>query len=130
MSRHHIDLVETLNRHADQLSSGGINDTEYPQMTLEQRQEFLSLLRLAGQVKGALVPVGPSPPYRQKLALDLARMAQQRTNEGLRIALRSPRRDWLLGAAIGSAVAVVGGIAFLIRTRLQAESQHTSQAQS
>jgi len=130
MAGHHRDLLETLDIHADQLSSGAVNDIEYPQIPPEQSCEILPLLELAERVKGALAPVTPASSYRQKLALDLARMAERRTGEDIRITLRSPGREWLVGAAIGSAMAVLGGAAYLIRTHGRARSQRASQAGS
>lgn len=130
MSKHHMNLMETLNMHADQPTSGVIDEAEYSQMLPEQRQDLLSLLKLAERTRGALAPVGPSPDYRQRLAHDLTKMAERRTSDGIRITLRSQRREWLHGAAIGSAVAVLGGAAYLIHTYGRARSQRASQAQT
>ena len=130
MSKHHMNLMETLNMHADQPTGGVIDEAEYSQMPPEQRQDLLSLLNLAERTREALAPVVPSPDYRQRLAHDLTRMAERRTSEAVPVRLGSSGREWLLGAAIGSAVAVLGGAAYLIGTYGRARSQRASQAQT
>jgi len=130
MPKHYIDLLEILNAHADQLNRGATNRIQYPRIPPNQRQELLALFDLAEQTREALAPVSLSPDYRQRLAHDLTRMAERRTSEGIRITLRSPGREWLVGAAIGSAMAVLGGVAYLIRAHGRARSQRASQAGS
>ena len=130
MPKHYIDLLEILNAHADQLNRGATNRIQYPRIPPDQRQELVGLFDLAEQAKEALTPVSPSPDYRQRLAHNLTSMVERRTGEGIRITLRSPGREWLAGAAIGSAMAVLGGAAYLIRTHGRARSQRASQAGS
>jgi len=126
----HKDVLEILAAHADQPNSGAISDAEYLQVPAEQRQELLLLLQLAEQVKGALAPVRPSPSYRRKLGLDLTEMARQRMSRDLLIAPSSPRKELIVGAAIGSAVALAGSIAYLVRTYIHTRSQHVGQART
>ena len=130
MSKHHMNLMETLNMHTDQPTGGVIDEAEFSWMPPEQKQDLLSLLNLTERTREALTPVGPSPDYRQRLAHDLTKRAERRTSDGIRITLRSQRREWLRGAAIGSAVAVLGGAAYLIRTYGRARSQRVGQAQT
>lgn len=88
----------------------------------ERKQEFRELLRLAGQVRDALVPVRPAPSFRRKLRADLTKLARQRNASNVVVDLPARPRELLIGAAIGSAVALAGGIAYLIRVRSQAQS--------
>ena len=71
MSKHHMNLTETLNMHADQPTSGVVDESRYSQMPPEQRQDLFSLIELGERTREALAPVGPSPDYRQQLAHDL-----------------------------------------------------------
>jgi len=130
MIMEHEDLIELLAAHADQLNSGATHDTEYLQMYPSQRQELFSLLRLAERVKDALAPVKPAPAYKRKLGLDLTDMAHQRVSRDMLVAPPSPRRELIIGAAIGSAMAVAGGIAYLLRTHIQTRSQRVGQVQT
>jgi len=93
--------------------------TEWP---AERKQEFGDLLRLAGQVRNALVPVRPTPAFRRKLRADLARLARQRSASNVVVDFPPRPRELLIGAVIGSAVALAGGIAYLIRARSQAQT--------
>lgn len=117
----HRDLPEILAAYVDQWNSAtpGGKDAEYLELPPEQREELLSLLRLAEQVKDALTPVKPSPAYKQKLGLDLAEMARHRMNREVQIGPPSKRREFIIGAA----VALAGGVVYLVRTYIQSRSQ-------
>ncbi len=120
----HRGLIELLAEYSNQLNqkTPGVADTGYAELSSEQQQELLSLLRLAGQVKDALAPVRPAPAFGRKLRGDLTEMARRRMSQDVVIELPSAPRELLIGAAIGSAVALAGGIAYLIRARTQARS--------
>jgi len=119
----HQDL-RVLATHTDQLSRGERRDVQHLQAPPEQRQEILSFLQLAEQVRDALAPVRPSTAYKRKLGLELAEMARRRRSRDLLIATPSPRREWII------AVALAGGIAYLVRTYMQGRSQHVSQVRT
>jgi hypothetical protein len=124
------DLTEVLATHADQLNRIAGGDAQDLQVLPEQRQDLRSLLQLAEQVKGALAPVTPSPAYERKLGLDLSEVARRRRSRDLLVALPSTRRELLIGAAIGSAVALAGGIVYFVRTHMQGQSQHVGQVRT
>jgi len=120
----HRGLAELLAEYGNQLDqkTPGVADTGYAELSPEQQQELLSLLQLAGQVKDALAPAHPAPAFRRKLRSDLTEMARRRMSQDVIVELHSAPRELLIGAAIGSAVALAGGIAYLIRARTQARS--------
>lgn len=130
MSMEHKDLLEVLAAHADQLGCGSKDGAQDMQPPPEQTEELRSLLQLAEQVKAALAPVGPSPAYKQRLALDLTEMASRRRSGDLLIAPRSSNREVIIRAAIGSAVALAGGIVYLVRTHVQGRSRTIGQVRT
>ena len=97
-------------------------DINVPDLSAQEQQELESLLRLAAQIKVALAPVSPSSSYKQKLRVRLTEMARQRKSQDVVVELGAQQRQLLVGAAIGSAVALAGGIAYLIRARHHARS--------
>ena len=115
------NALDILAEHADQLSGVGGSDVQKLQMS-ERHEELGSLMRLAEQVKSALAPVTPSPHFRQRLGSELTGMAQRRREQDLLIETPSSRKELLIGAAIGSAVALAGGVVYLLRTQLQDRS--------
>ncbi len=125
MVTHRNAVVEMLAAHADQPTSAALTDIKGLALPSEQKQELTSLLHLAVRVKRALAPVKPEPSYRQRLGRELVETVHQRVGREL-LVMPSPRRELLLGAAIGSAVAVAGGIVYLVRTRIQPRSQHVA----
>lgn len=120
----HKDLPNVLAAHADQLNRSAESEAQDFHLPPEAGEELCSLLQLAEQVKGALDPVKPSPAYKRRLGLELAEMAQRRRSSDLLVAPPAPRREWLV------AVALAGGIAYLVRTRMQGRSQHVGQVQT
>jgi len=111
--------------HADQLSRGPGSDVEKLQMS-EQHGELRSLLQLAEQVKSVLAPVRPSPHFKQRLGSELTEMAQRRQAQDLLIETPSSRKELLIGAA----VALAGGVFYLLRTQMQDRSQGVSHVQT
>jgi hypothetical protein len=81
-------------------------------------------MHLAGTVKHALTPVSPSPAFKQKLRLDLLQMARRGASREVVVAPPAPHKEVVLGAAIGSAVALLGGVAYLVRSYVQNRSHH------
>ncbi len=128
MSMEQSDL-DILAEHADQLSRGPGSDLQKLQAS-EQHEELGSLMRLAEQVKGVLAPVSPSAHFRQRLGSELTEMAQRRRTQDLLIETPPSRRELLIGAAIGSAVALAGGVVYLLRTQMQDRSQGVSHVQT
>ena len=115
------ELPETLAAHADQLNG---DMDELSEMPPKERQELTGMIELAQRVKVALAPAKPSSAYRRKLRLELLEVAQQRMRQDVRMAPSAPSRELFIGAAIGSAMALAGGIVYLVRNHLQTRSQH------
>lgn len=122
-------VLDILAEHADQLS--GVPGSDVPKLQVsEQHEELCSLMRLAEQVKGVLAAERPSPHFRQRLGSELTEMAQRRWRQDLLIETPSSRKELLIGAAIGSAVALAGGVVYLLRMQTQDRSQRVSQVQT
>lgn len=115
-------FVELLAAYSEQLDPRTIDRIEAPELSPQQRQELGTLLRLASRVKEALEPVHPAPSFKSKLRADLGEMARYRRGRGVVLEVPSRPKELLIGAAIGSAVALAGGIAYLIRVRSHARS--------
>ena len=118
----HRSFAELLAVHSEQLDPESIDTIAAAELSPQQQQELCSLLRLAAQVKQALAPVCPSPSFKRKLRTNLTEMARRRESRDIMVDVPSRPRELLIGAAIGSAVALAGGIAYLIRVRSHARS--------
>ncbi len=110
------DVAGALATHAD-----GLNGTAMVTAANlpggESRPELAELSSLAERVKLVLAPVRAPAAYRLKLERDLREVARQRMQGEMQIAEPAPRPEWLIGAA----VALVGGIAYLLRSRSRSE---------
>jgi hypothetical protein len=121
-------IVEVLAAHADQLIGKQGDSQDYLNLFPAYRAELAPLLRVAERVKAALVPVAASPAFEAALRQDLLAAAVQRTKEreqtkSKRIAFLR-RREVLIGAAVGSALSVLGILAALLwRQRSIARAQ-------
>lgn len=113
-------VTEILAAHADRLIAGEEHTSDFLLLFPELRSELAPLLRLAHEVVAVLRPIRPRPAYRMDLhqALITAgyeHLAQDPTGF---VNIPETRRDWVLGAAaVGSAVSVVGVIAYFWRAR-------------
>jgi len=87
-------------------------------------------MNLAGRVKGALAPVNPSPTFKQELRLELSQKARHGGGREVVVASPAPYKEVVIGAAIGSAVALLGGVAYLVRNYLQNRSHHPGRVHS
>jgi hypothetical protein len=90
--------------------------------TCTETEDEPGVIELASQVREALAPVKAPPTVRDKLRVELLEVAQHRQCEDVRVESPSRRREWALGAVIGSAVALVGGLLYLLRSRLEGPS--------
>jgi len=110
-------VVEVLAAHADQLMGDGVESEEYLNLFPAYRAELTPLLRVAEQIKSALVPVAPSPAFEAGLKKDLLGAAIKRAEEReekRRVSVLR-RRGVLIGAAaVGSALSVAGIVAALL----------------
>jgi len=72
---------------------------------------------LVDQIRDALAPQKPAPLFRRMLRRELVEMAQGHPDKEVSLAEPSTYRELIIGAAIGSAVALAGGIVYLLRMR-------------
>ncbi len=116
----HQMITEILAAQADRLTSGEAHTEDYLVLFPELRSELAPLLQLAHEIAAALQPVRPRTAYRGELHQALVRAADSHplTDSTGLLAMPEIRRDWVLGAAaLGSAVSVMGVIAYLWRAR-------------
>jgi hypothetical protein len=72
---------------------------------------------LAGQIQEVLAPRKPTSAFRHHLRWELLEMAQGHPDRDVSLAESAAPRELIIGAAIGSVVALAGGIVYLLRTR-------------
>jgi hypothetical protein len=106
-----------------------VRDIEPAQLSAEAEDEP-EVVELAGQVRKVLAPVKAPSSVRDKLRGELVEVAQHRQRQDLRVESPSHRREWAVGAAIGSAVALVSGALYLLRSRMQGPPRPDSSSQS
>ena len=116
-------LAEVLMAYADDLNKGPVNREVYLGRVPDQRGELETMLRLTEQIKQALVPVQPSPAFVRSLARRLAVAGDEETMPPM----RNHWREIFIGAAaVGSALSVIGLVAYLVRSRVQMKAQVAS----
>lgn len=116
----HQMVTEILAAQADRLVAGEAHTDDYLVLFPELRSELAPLLQLAYEVAAALQPVRPRATYRSELHHALTRASRNPAEPGPTGLLNLPdiRRDWVWGAAaLGSAVSVMGVIAYVWRAR-------------
>ena len=121
-------IVEVLAAHADQLLSNQGDGEDYLNLFPAYRAELAPLLRVAERVKTALVPVTASPSFEAALRRDLLTAAARHAHEHTEIKRKRSaflrRREVLIGAAVGSALSVLGILAaLLLRQRSMARAE-------
>lgn len=104
-------------------------DLEPVQVSTEAEYEP-EVMELAGQVRRVLAPVKAPSSVRDKLRVELVEVAQHRQCQDLRVEPPSRQREWAIGAVIGSAVALVSGVLYLLRSRMQDSSQVGGKSQA
>lgn len=113
-------ITEILAAQADRLIAGETHTEDYLVLFPELRSELAPLLQLACEVAAALKPVRPQAAYRSDLHQALVRAGHNQPLPDASGLLNLPeiRRDWVWGAAaVGSAVSVMGVIAYFWRAR-------------
>ena len=88
------------------------------------------VVELAGQVKEILAPVKAPPAVRDRLREEVVEVAQRRLCQDVRVEPPPRRREWAIGAVVGSVMALVGGVLYLLRSRMQGPSNLQSQQQT
>jgi hypothetical protein len=116
-------IREILASHADEL----IGLQTYSRGRIPRNDQVQSLLDLAEQLQGVLVPVEPRANFRRRLHGELILEAQRRQVEPEPSMFQQHRKGILIGAAaVGSVASVVGVIvAFVWRLR-HGRAAHTA----
>ncbi len=116
-------LAQVLMAHADDLNREAADREFYLRRIPDRRAELEVLLHLTEQIKQTLVSVQPSPTFVQ----DLARQLAVTDNSRVERPLQDHRREIFIGAAaVGSALSVIGLVAYLVRSRIQVKTQVAS----
>ncbi len=118
-------LTEILIAHADQADEGRHGGEDYLKMFPTYRSELEPLLTTAEMVQEVLRPVDPAPAFRQSLRQGLLVAAQQKAASRDQ-PTRLSGRGLLIGAVVGSALSVIGIIAYFLRIRAQTKTQTIS----
>ncbi len=123
------DQLEQRAQHAATPGDSALQDTELTQVSGEEQEAPAEVVELAGQVKEALAPVKAPPSVKDKLRVELVEIAQHRQSQDVRVESPPRRREWAIGAAIGSVVALASGVLCLLRSRMQGPSQPDSKSE-
>ncbi|MBC7223954.1 MAG: hypothetical protein H5T59_06745 [Anaerolineae bacterium] len=98
----------------------GEDDALYLRLFPHLRGRLAPLFSLARYLQQVLVPVRPSPQFRENLREGLLTAARQRALMPAHRPPWRPHREWVIGAAaVGSAMSLAGVAAFLIRRAQQ-----------
>jgi len=122
-------LAEILAAHANQLRKNQMKGNDYLGMFPNYQDKLKPLLATAEKIKEVLEPVEPAPTFYQSLHQDLLASGRRKLAGEVPQLARSHRKRILIGAAaLGSAVSVVGALAYLIRSRAATKTQPASPA--
>ncbi len=119
-------LTEILIAHVDRPDEGRRNGEDYLEMFPAYRSELEPLLTTAEMVQEVLQPVEPPPAFCENLRQGLLVAAQKKAAARQAQPARLPGRGLLIGAAVGSALSVIGLIAYFLRSRAQGKAQTIS----
>ncbi len=121
-------LADLLDAHAHAVIHGQADPADLLASAPELTEAARPLMALARALSGLWTPVQPRPEFRAQLRYGLIRAAQHK--QALAALDSRPallRRPWIMGAAaLGSAVSVIGVIAFLLHARHNARAQQTA----
>lgn len=105
--------------YADDLNRGGGDREFYLRQIPDQCTEPEVLLQLTERIRQTLVPVQPSPTFVK----DLARQLAVNDNGMAKLSIQDHWREIFIGvAAVGSALSVIGLVAYLLRNRMQVKT--------
>jgi hypothetical protein len=117
------EVAEVLMAYADDLNRGAVDREKYLERVSGHGDELEALLHLTERLKRTLVPIRPSLTFVNNLARQLAFSGGGEAE----YKARGHRREIFIGAAaIGSALSVIGLVAYLIRNRMQVKTQVAS----
>jgi len=108
------EASDLLHLHDSSVASG-----EPAGLSAEEREELMLLHRVADGVQRVMVPVVPSTAFKAALRNRISDLARSSMRREVVVEQHSRPSEWMVGAIVGSAVALVGGLAYLIRVRSQ-----------
>jgi hypothetical protein len=117
MDREQRSVAELLTDYSDQRTQGNTGVMEIAGDGLSNDEELRSLLQVARQVKCALQPVRMPMAAKRRLRTDILESTRLARSRDVVVATSPSNR----GLFIGAAVALAGGIAYLIRARTHAD---------
>jgi hypothetical protein len=112
-------LAEVLTAYTDDLNRGIASREIYLAQETEKQDELQALLYLAERLKRTLVSVQPSAKFVQNLGCQLAAIGHGKT---MRVVRDHWREIFVGAAAVGSAISVIGLVAYLVRNRAQVKT--------
>ncbi|MBI4320025.1 MAG: hypothetical protein HY675_16160 [Chloroflexi bacterium] len=113
--RHRV-LTDLVGQYVEQLNGTTDDIVAYLAVFAGYRRELEPLLLLAQRLKAVLVPVEPSPEFRDSLKSQLVLAWHQQRAQSVTETPRD-RRDVLLWAAVGSLVSLAAFVAVYGRSR-------------
>ena len=122
------DMSGVLPKHSEESNKRGLHDARGVDVNDSQAEQVPGWDGLVDELRAALAPKKPAPSFRRALKRDLVEMAQGRPHRQVLLAEPSTRRELVIGAAIGSAVALAGGIVYLLRMREHARARRLGDA--
>jgi len=83
--------------------------------------------RVTGLMNQVLSPVEAPPAVKRRLRDEILEVARQRAENTVRLERDRRAHTWIIGAAIGTVVAVAGGVWLVLRNRLMNDSGSTGE---
>lgn len=83
--------------------------------------------RVTGLMNQVLSPVETPPAVKHRLRDEILEVARQRAENTVRLERDRRAHTWIIGAAIGTVVAVAGGVWLVLRNRLMNDSGSTGE---
>ena len=78
--------------------------------------------QVTGLINEALAPVEPPPAVKQRLRDEILQVARQRAEKAVRLEPDRRPATWVIGAAVGTVVAVASGVWWVLRNRMLDDS--------
>lgn len=78
--------------------------------------------KVTGLINEALAPVETPPAVKRRLRDEILEVARQRAESTVRVEPDRRAVTWVVGAAVGTVVAVASGVWWVLRNRLVADS--------
>ena len=84
--------------------------------------------QVTGLINEALAPVEPPPAVKRRLRDEILEVARLRAEQTVQLEPDKRAPGWVVGAAVGAAVALASGVWLVIRNRLLDSSAESGRA--